>query len=285
MVPDPRSWVRGPVRVLRANRPLALALDAVVAAAGVALVATFVVGPDYLPALFGGAVGLATYYQAHYPSVLTEDVGRWNWDGTVIAGFLWLYAIPEGTGTAANAASLVAFYALAFALIAMAELDARETADCPEPDSVVGTREADGRLTGVLRSSELAALGLTFAASVGGFLAAGWLLEASALDAWLLLLGSAPSVYYRVHYPRPSVASPFERRALRVAVAVAPAAWLGVAAGSARSFVVPALLGLLLVDAVTVAERVPALAADGSDEDDAGANATPPWRRAAWRDR
>jgi len=270
VLPDPRSLARAP----RTSRALALGFATAVGVAGVALVAGVVDAPKHLPPLFGGSLALATYYGAYYPSALSEEAGRWSWDGTVVAGFLFFYTTPRDASTAATATSAVAFFATLFALLTMAERDVHETRArrAPEPPGV------GGRLGSLLRSSEVAALCLSFVTSVAGFLVAGWLLDVSGFAAWLLLIGLAPSVYYRVHYGPRSVESPVERRVLRVAVAVLPATWLGVVDGSVMAFAVPALLGVLLVDAVTVGERVPALT-DADDEDEAGS--TVPWRRTA----
>lgn len=86
MVPDPRSWFRGPLRLLRASRVLALALGI---ATGVGALSAAIHYADvslYEYFLLPLGVGGSAYYVAHY------DLSDWEQDA-MLRGFLRNLAI------------------------------------------------------------------------------------------------------------------------------------------------------------------------------------------------
>jgi len=86
MVPDPRSWFRGPIRALRASRVLTLAVG-IVAGVGALSAANHYAHPSlYEYVLLPLGVGGSVYYVAHY------DLGDWEQD-SMLRGFLRNFAI------------------------------------------------------------------------------------------------------------------------------------------------------------------------------------------------
>jgi len=86
MVPDPRSWIRGPIRVLRASRVLALAAGIAVGVGALSVAVHYAHPSLYEYLLLPLGVGGSIYYLAHY------DVSAWEQEAK-LRGFLRLFAM------------------------------------------------------------------------------------------------------------------------------------------------------------------------------------------------
>lgn len=124
MVPDPRSWIRGPIRALRAHRVLALAFG-LASGIGALAVAIHYAHPSlYEYLLLPLGVGGSVYYLAHY------DLGGWDQEAKV-RGFLRLFAmillanavVPETEPLADGMVSVVTVFGVLFFVVLTAVVD------------------------------------------------------------------------------------------------------------------------------------------------------------------
>ncbi|NHN41219.1 hypothetical protein G9C85_06150 [Halorubellus sp. JP-L1] len=86
MVPDPRTWLRGPIRVLRARRGIALVLGAASGVASLVAAVAYAHPSLYEYVLLPLGVGGSVYYLAHY------ETANWD-DGVTLRSFLRNWAM------------------------------------------------------------------------------------------------------------------------------------------------------------------------------------------------